>query len=242
MGARSRHTSAIRHTGAVCGLLALLRDPSADVSPGSGRGGFRRLAPDAPPRSGRARARGPTRTSVLGFNRLSIIDIAHSHQPLRWGPPTRRTATCWCSTARSTTTWSCARSWRPARRGVRHRRRRRGDHRRLPPLGHRRADRLRGMFAFALWDTVENELFCARDPFGIKPLFMATGAGGTAVGSEKKCLLDLAEVWVSTRHRRPRGPALHRAAVRARARDAAPRRATAGVGQLRPGAARRPPR
>ena len=25
--------------------------------------------------------------SVLGFNRLSIIDIAHSHQPLRWGPP-----------------------------------------------------------------------------------------------------------------------------------------------------------
>ncbi|PRC53773.1 asparagine synthetase B, partial [Mycobacterium sp. ITM-2017-0098] len=22
-----------------------------------------------------------------GFNRLSIIDIAHSHQPLRWGPP-----------------------------------------------------------------------------------------------------------------------------------------------------------
>ena len=24
---------------------------------------------------------------VLGFNRLSIIDIAHSHQPLRWGPP-----------------------------------------------------------------------------------------------------------------------------------------------------------
>ena len=51
--------------------------------------------------------------------------------------------------------------------------------------------RLRGMFAFALWDTVEHELFCARDPFGIKPLFMATGPGGTAVGSEKKCLLEL---------------------------------------------------
>ncbi len=48
------------------------------------------------------------------------------------------------------------------------------------------------MFAFALWDTVKRELFCARDPFGIKPLYLASGPGGTAVGSEKKCLLDLA--------------------------------------------------
>ncbi len=55
-------------------------------------------------------------------------------------------------------------------------------------------NRLRGMFAFALWDAKDEELFCARDPFGIKPLFMATGSGGTIVGSEKKSLLDLAPV------------------------------------------------
>ena len=30
---------------------------------------------------------------VFGFNRLSIIDIEHSHQPLRWGLPDDPTAT-----------------------------------------------------------------------------------------------------------------------------------------------------
>ncbi|EUA28064.1 asparagine synthase domain protein [Mycobacterium xenopi 3993] len=51
---------------------------------------------------------------VFGFNRLSIIDIAHSHQPLRWGHPKRRTGMCWCSTERSTTTWSYAPNSPPA--------------------------------------------------------------------------------------------------------------------------------
>ncbi len=58
-----------------------------------------------------------------------------------------------------------------------------GDPRRLSPLGAEVLQRLRGMFAFAV-DTVTRRC-CARDPFGIKPLFIATGAGGTAVLGEK---------------------------------------------------------
>src|SRR5262249_20517186 len=37
--------------------------------------------------------------------------------------------------------------------------------------------RLRGMYAFAIWDTWTRELFCARDPFGIKPFYYCIDRG-----------------------------------------------------------------
>ena len=51
--------------------------------------------------------------------------------------------------------------------------------------------RLRGMFAFALWDRRARTLFCARDMFGIKPLYYCRCADGTLLfASEIKAFLD----------------------------------------------------
>ena len=40
------------------------------------------------------------------------------------------------------------------------------------------ADHMHGMFAFALWDDEEKELFCLRDQFGTKPFFYYETADG----------------------------------------------------------------
>jgi asparagine synthase (glutamine-hydrolysing) len=189
----------------VCGLLAFVAAHGADqpTLPPS-------AAPEADAAIARAlhlmRHRGPDEPGTwsdtdadgsvaFGFNRLSIIDIAHSHQPLRWGPPEAPERYVLVFNGEIY-------NYLELREELR------GEHgAAFATDGDGEAivagyhfwgtgvlTRLRGMFAFALWDTVSNELFCARDPFGIKPLFMATGPGGTAVASEKKCLLDLADL------------------------------------------------
>mgnify|MGYP000846779594 CR=1 FL=1 len=176
----------------MCGLLALVCDPARSVTP--------ELIDAVAGASHLMRHRGPDEPGtwsddrvVLGFNRLSIIDIAHSHQPLRWGPPESPDRYVLVfngeiynyvelrEALRSDygTAFATEGDGEAIVAGYHH-------------WGPEVLTRLRGMFAFALWDSVAGELFCARDPFGIKPLFMATGPGGTVVGSEKKCLLDLA--------------------------------------------------
>ena len=61
--------------------------------------------------------------------------------------------------------------------------------------GDRCVDRLRGMFAFALWDEGRQTLFLARDRLGVKPLFYAALPGGLWLfGSELKSLLAHGEL------------------------------------------------
>jgi asparagine synthase (glutamine-hydrolysing) len=178
----------------MCGLLALVRDPSAGVTTET---------VDAVAESSHLmRHRGPDEPGtwsddqvVFGFNRLSIIDIAHSHQPLRWGPADAPGRYMLVFNG-EIYNYLELRAELAAEHGATFSTD--GDGEAIIAAYHywgaEALTRLRGMFAFALWDTQRRELFCARDPFGIKPLFYATGSGGTAVASEKKCLLDLAGV------------------------------------------------
>ena len=49
-------------------------------------------------------------------------------------------------------------------------------------------EKLDGMFAFAIWDSVEKRLFCARDRFGEKPFYFAIHGERLFFGSEMKAL------------------------------------------------------
>src|SRR5487761_1968659 len=55
--------------------------------------------------------------------------------------------------------------------------------------GEAMLEKLRGMFAFAIWDGRKQSLFLARDPFGIKPLYWADDGKTIRVASQVKAWL-----------------------------------------------------
>jgi len=61
-----------------------------------------------------------------------------------------------------------------------------------------------GMFAFAIWDSRTHELFCARDRFGVKPLYYQWDGRNFAFASEPKALVLTQDAAI-----RPRLEAVH---------------------------------
>ncbi|OLR95268.1 asparagine synthase (glutamine-hydrolyzing) [Actinokineospora bangkokensis] len=177
----------------MCGLLGLVCPSEMDAAAA-------RAAVGAAMRC--QRHRGPDESgtwtggeAVFGHNRLSLIDLESSHQPLVWGPPEnpQRYSLLFNGEIYN---YLELRAELAERHGARFFTD--GDSETIVAayhhLGEASVTRLRGMFAFLIWDSQRGTLFGARDQFGIKPLFYAAGPGGVAFSSEKKSILELAPV------------------------------------------------
>ncbi|MFQ5673005.1 MAG: asparagine synthase (glutamine-hydrolyzing) [Nitrospinales bacterium] len=125
-------------------------------------------------------------TLHLGHRRLSIIDLSSlGHQPM-----SRKQSALWISTN------SEIYNYRELREELRpkHHFRSQSDTEVLlaayEEWGVNCLEKLRGMFAFAIWDASRQRLFLARDRLGIKPLYYYSGKDCFVFASEVRAIRD----------------------------------------------------
>ena len=125
--------------------------------------------------------------AVLGFRRLSIIDLAGGHQPL-----SNEDGTVWIAFNGEVYNY---RELKPELERLGHRFRTSSDTECIvhayEQWGRDCVQHLRGMFAFAIWDDRRRVLFLARDRMGQKPLVYRLAEGRLVFASELKALLQI---------------------------------------------------
>ncbi|MBZ5543543.1 MAG: hypothetical protein LAO07_07665 [Acidobacteriia bacterium] len=125
----------------------------------------------------------------LGNRRLSIIDLPGGHQPI-----SNEDGTVWITFNGEIYNY---RELRPALEAHGHRFKTSSDTETIVHLyeeyGLACLDHLRGMFAFALWDSREKRLLLARDRVGVKPVFYRLEPDRLVFASELRALRELTE-------------------------------------------------
>jgi asparagine synthase (glutamine-hydrolysing) len=181
----------------MCGIAGIVRWDGAPVAPAELRA-----------MCGAMTHRGPDDEGLyvsgsvgIGMRRLSIIDIEGGHQPV---------------SNEDRSVWVVFNGEIYNYRALRHDLERRGhvfatasDTETIVHLyedyGPHCVDRLRGMFALAIWDARRRQILLARDRLGIKPLYYAENDGELLFASELKPILQLGRVprtldWGAVRH------------------------------------------
>ena len=126
----------------------------------------------------------------LGFRRLSIIDLNTGHQPI-----SNEDGSVWIVFNGEIYNYK---ELREVLLSQGHVFKTRTDTEVIVHLyeefGERCVEKLRGMFAFAIWDDRRKLLFIARDRLGIKPLYYASSSKSLLFASEMKAILADPEV------------------------------------------------
>ncbi len=165
----------------MCGIIAI-RDPLGRGAEPDVRAGLRRLHHRGPDAANVWQS--PDRGVTLGHARLSIIDLATGDQPIANEDGTLRVVV--------NGEFYDFEAIRRELEGRGHRFRTKSDSEILlhlyEELGPECVHRLRGEYAFVLWDGRRQRIFAGRDRFGIKPLFHAVHDGRLLFASEAKAL------------------------------------------------------